>query len=429
MTLTLLIDLDDTLLGNEMGTFIPAYLRALSECLAPYAAADTLIPALLTATRQMIHNRQPDCTLREVFESAFYPALNPQSEEVIQGIQEAIEVFYRDIFPSLRPLTQFHPQAREMVDEGLARGFRLAITTNPLFPLAAIRQRLEWAGVPPDKYPFQLICSYETFHFAKPSPVFYAEVLARLGWPEGPMVMVGDDPANDIEAARRAGLAAYQITTSEANTFKGPYGASGAGTLEGFFDWLDTLSPAALEPDFTTPEAIVSILRSTPATLDSFAGRHSSQGTSRPPGPFAPPSSPAAWAVRPTEGAWSVTEIVCHLRDVDAEVNLPRIKNVLQAKNPFLVGINTDLWAEERQYVRQNGMEALHDFTQHRLELLAILENLSPEDWMQPARHAIFGPSHLRELIGIIASHDRLHIRQARDNLAKLNAPLAYSPY
>ena len=72
------------------------------------------------------------------------------------------------------------------------------IATNPLFPRTAIYQRLEWAGLPPDKYPFSLIPSYETFHFAKPNPTYFAEFLTISGWPDGPMIMVGNDLEHDI---------------------------------------------------------------------------------------------------------------------------------------------------------------------------------------------------------------------------------------
>jgi hypothetical protein len=244
--------------------------------------------------------------------------------------------------------------------------------------------------------------------------------------------MVGNDPANDIEAARRAGLPAYQITANQGDTLNGPHGPIGSGWLDGFFPWLDSLSPAALEPDFTAPEAILKILRSTPAALYGLTGSISLQQPGQqawlPPAAFPPSLSPAAWTTRPAEGAWSITEIVCHLRDVDGEVNLPRIRNILQVKNPFLMGMNTDLWAEERHYIRQDGREALYQFTQHRLELLAILEKFSSEDWKRPARHAIFGPSQLQELIGIIAGHDRLHVRQVRENLAALNVPTVNLP-
>ncbi|GAH01642.1 unnamed protein product, partial [marine sediment metagenome] len=102
----------------------------------------------------------------------------------------------------------------------------------------------------------------------------------------------------------------------------------------------------------------------------------------------------------------SFTEILCHFRDVDAEVNLPRIVSVLQETNPFIPGIDTDQWAEERLYFCQNGREALDDFISSRIQLLDILDNLKPDDWTRPARHAIFGPTVLKELISIIVGHE-----------------------
>ena len=60
----------------------------------------------------------------------------------------------------------------------------------------------------------------------------------------------------------------------------------------------------------------------------------------------------------------------------------------------------------------QDGLQALTDFTQGRMEVLRLLENLPPEDWNRHARHAIFGPTNLRELVNIIAGHDILHVQQ-----------------
>jgi hypothetical protein len=46
------------------------------------------------------------------------------------------------------------------------------------------------------------------------------------------------------------------------------------------------------------------------------------------------------------------------------------------------------------------------------MEQLALLEGLKAEEWSLSARHAIFGPTQLHELVNITAGHDRLHIRQ-----------------
>jgi hypothetical protein len=50
---------------------------------------------------------------------------------------------------------------------------------------------------------------------------------------------------------------------------------------------------------------------------------------------------------------------------------------------------------------------------------MSLLEQLSPADWERTARHAIFGPTHLRELIAITAGHDQLHVRQMVATIAR----------
>jgi len=115
---------------------------------------------------------------------------------------------------------------------------------------------------------------------------------------------------------------------------------------------------------------------------------------------------------QPAPNEWSPAEVFCHLRDVDAEVNLWRLKKVLTENNPFIPGQDTDPWADTRHYVRQDGLQALEDFTKARKQVLQLLENLPREAWDRPGRHAIFGPTSLLELVNIIAGHDILHVQQ-----------------
>jgi FMN phosphatase YigB (HAD superfamily) len=402
VTPTLLIDLDDTLLGNDMNVFLPAYLKALAARLAAYAPPEQLIPTLLAATRTMLENNRPDRTLKQVFDAAFYPALGLRAED----LQSELKDFYAEVFPTLEGYTQRWPQASELVAGALRRGFRLVIATNPLFPRAAILHRLRWAGLAPEKYQFELVTSYETFHFSKPNPAYFAEILARLGWPEDPVVVIGNDPHNDIDPARRLGLPAFWVSAAQDGGYpRDARPPAASGPLEAALPWLEAAPPGALEPDFGAPEAILATLRATPAALAVLCGDLSEQ----------------TWSHHPKEGEWNLTEILCHLRDVEGEVNLPRLKKVIEETNPFLPGMDTDPWAAERLYFCQNGPEALQDFTAFRLELLDLLASLGPGDWEKPARHAIFGPTHLRELAGINAGHDRMHLRQLRESLETLN--------
>ncbi len=409
MNLTLLLDLDDTLLHNHIDEFLPAYLKLLSDELAPYAPPEAMVPQLLSATRKMAENLRPDCTLKQIFDAAFFPALGLTPED----LQVVFKRFYDEKFPSLRYLTRPKPEAARLVQAAFERGYQVVVATNPLFPRRAIEHRLAWAGLPADQYPFTLITSYETFHFSKPNPAYYAEILGRLNWPEGGILMVGDDWKRDIQGASGLGLATYWLPNGATLDAEMMQAATSRGELAQLLDWIDDLqaatggqrtsdqSAAILQPDYNTPSAMLATMRATPAVLDTLCSQLASE----------------VWSARPQPEEWCPTEILCHLRDVDQEVNLARIRRVLQENDPFISGRDTDPWADERKYICQDGPQALHEFTTARLKLLDLLEKASPQDWERTARHAILGPTTLLELVRIIAEHDRLHVRQVTQDL------------
>ena len=390
MTL-LLFDLDDTLLGNMTNTFVPVYMQTMAKRLQAVADPAVFIRTLLAAIQEMTANLDPVQTLEEKFDAAFYPALGVVRKDV-QGLFDA---FYADDFPGLRSLTQYKPEAVSVVQEVIDRGDQAAIATNPLYPLTAILQRLEWAGLSAEKIPFALIPSYETFHYSKPNPAFYAEFLAQLGWPKSPVVMVGNDINLDIVGARQLGLSVFWMTKDGAVSWDGQGAIPPHGELSDLIPWMDASTPGQIPTNFSSPVALLAILRSTPAALATLCRQ-----------------KPLNLSKRPVPNEWSPSEVMCHLRDVDAEVNLWRLQKIINESNPFIPGQETDQWADARQYCLQDGLQALSDFTKERKQLLKLLENLSEADWSRPARHAIFGPTTLRELVNIIAGHDILHVQQ-----------------
>lgn len=396
MSLTLLLDLDDTLLQNHIDEFLPDYLKLLSSELEPYAPPDAMVAQLLSATGKMAANQRPDCTLKQIFEEAFYPPLGLTPED----LQEVLPRFYEEKFPRLQSLTRPKPEAVSLVQAAFERGYRIAVATNPLFPRRAIEHRLAWAGLPVEQYPFELVSSYETFHFSKPNPSYFAEMLGRLNWPEGGILMVGDDWKRDIQGASQLGLATYWLGNGRTPT-DGNNGASGSGDLGRLLDWIDKTGEENLLPDYNAPSAMLGTLRATPAVLDTLCGALAEE----------------AWSAHPQPEEWCPTEILCHLRDVDREVNLARIRRVLDENDPFISGKDTDPWADERKYFCQDGPQALHEFTVARMKLLDLLEAATPEDWERTARHAILGPTTLKELVRIVAEHDRLHVRQVTGDL------------
>jgi FMN phosphatase YigB (HAD superfamily) len=397
VTLTLLFDLDNTLLGNNMDMFLPLYLQALSAHMASYAEPRRLVKTLMGASDQMIANLRPDCTLEEVFDDGFYPPLGIEKDQV----RVILDTFYAEEFPKLRSITQVRPEAVDLVKTVLSRGYQVAIATNPLFPLTAVKQRLSWAGLPPEEIPFSIIPSFHAFHFAKPNPAYFAELMTKLAWPEGPVIMVGDDFNLDITPARQAGLATFWVTPQGFSLPENQPLPNGHGTLTELLPWLGSTDPDSLLPDFSSLSAIIATLRATPALLHSLNGDLTRE----------------AWVRRPAAGEWSVIEILCHLTDMDAEVNLPRLRKVLQESNPFVAGMDTDAWADARQYIQRDSLQSFQNFVTARLELIAFLESLSQDDWQRQARHAIFGPTCLHEMAIFAAGHDRLHVQQIHQTI------------
>jgi len=159
---TILFDLDDTLLDNAMETFLPRYLEALTPRMAHLIPPHRFVEQLMSSTRVMARNTDPARTNRQVFMEDFFSRVG-HPPEVLMPIFEA---FYAHDFGRLRIYASARPEARAIMKEVFAQGYTVVIATNPVFPLTAIEQRLEWAGV--RDFDYALITSYENMHAAKP---------------------------------------------------------------------------------------------------------------------------------------------------------------------------------------------------------------------------------------------------------------------
>ena len=395
MSLTLLLDLDDTLLDTNLEEFVPAYFQALSQHMAGHVPPNTMLRAFINGLDLMNENENPTRTLQEVFEDYFYPNLGLSKEE-LSGV---VEGFYDDVFPTLGDHTRIRPEAAAFIEWALSRGFRIAIATDPLMPRKATYHRVRWAGLDPDG--LELISTFDHFHFSKTHPAYYAEVLGRLGWPDGPVLMIGNDVARDLAPAHRLGLATYLIDGDSASS---PGFEAGRGKLADLRPWLESINLSTLEPSFKSREAIMGIMVSTPAVLRSFSS----------------PLTPKQWRHEPTPEEWALTEIVCHLRDTEREVHHMQLNLLLERPDAFIPRPETGVWASEREYLNENGVAAMSEFATARLENLNKLRNLEDNVWSRKARHAIFGPTDFTEIIGFVADHDRMHIQQAWKTLQSL---------
>ena len=397
MPLTLLLDLDDTLLDTNMDAFVPAYFGALAKRLKGHVSSDVMIPALMSGTQLMLASEDPAHTLQEIFEADFYPKLGVPKER----LSDVIEQFYDEVFPTISHVTKKREGAVDLVDWAFAQGYRVAVATDPLFPRKATYHRIRWAGLEPER--FDLVSSFETFHFSKSHPAYFAEMLGRLGWADGPVLMVGNDIERDLLPAQKLGLATFHIDAGAASK-SGPE-TERRGNLVDLRLGLESADPASLEPSLKTTDAILAIMSSTPGVMRSLTSGLQMDSLFR----------------EPTPDDWAVIEILCHLRDTEREVHQMQIKTLLEEDQPFIPRPNAAVWANQRNYLNEDGPSALKEFTLARISNLGQLKDLGDEVWTRKARHAIFGPSNFREVIGFMAEHDRMHIQQAWNTIRTLS--------
>jgi hypothetical protein len=286
-----------------------------------------------------------------------------------------------------------------LIDWAFSRGYRVAIATDPLFPLKATHHRLRWAGFDPAQ--FEVVSSFENFHFSKSHTAYYAEMLGQLGWPEGPVLMVGNDVERDLIPAGRLGLKTYFIDGESASSLGFE---AGRGKLADLRPWLESTDLSTLEPSFKSPEAVLAIMQSTPAVLRSITSSITEQ----------------QWGWEQSRDDWALNEIICHLRDTEREIHQTQLNLMLGREGAFIPRPDTSVWASERDYLHVDGAVALLEFMSARLDNLALVKGADETMWSRKARHAIFGPTNFLEVCSFMADHDRMHVQQAWKTLKSL---------
>lgn len=122
---------------------------------------------------------------------------------------------------------------------------------------------------------------------------------------------------------------------------------------------------------------------------------------------------------RPAPEAWSVLEVICHLRDIE-EAYFDRIRFILLNDRPVLIQLYPDRWAEDRQYRTCDVEGALAAFRSRREDTLRFVESLTPDQWERGADHPARGRLTVRRVVHSLASHDAEHLDQITRALAGL---------
>jgi len=194
----LLLDLDDTLLINDMESFIAPYFKALVGRVQHLCPPGVFVEALSAGTRAMWQNDGGEKTNAEVFHDEFFSRIE-QDPALMMPLFDA---FYEKDYDALAEYTKVDPDARVLLELASEQGYQLVVATQPIFPLAAIQARLRWAGVGVKEFAYDYIATYDTMSACKPHPCFFQAILTRLERLPGECLMVGDSLDADMPAAQ-----------------------------------------------------------------------------------------------------------------------------------------------------------------------------------------------------------------------------------
>jgi hypothetical protein len=111
-------------------------------------------------------------------------------------------------------------------------------------------------------------------------------------------------------------------------------------------------------------------------------------------------------------------EIVCHLRDEEAEDFGARVRVVVEGGERF-TPIDPERWAVERRYLEDDGPRALAAFRERRAASLAFLAGLAPERLTAAVTHPGAGSLSALDLLAAWVVHDRLHLAQLASTVAR----------
>lgn len=204
-----LFDLDGTLLDLDLHDFLRRYFAALETASAPLlsssntASLPEFMDALNTAVGAMMEPHDGRTN-----EETFYEVLHARTGVDLRVHWSVFERFYAEVFPTLQDTAGPMPGGREAILTARELGLGVAIATNPIFPMPAIRERLVWAGLGDLDLP--IVTSYETMRACKPHGEYYRQVAAMLGVAPSECMMVGDHRGLDLPAAD-VGMRTYYV--------------------------------------------------------------------------------------------------------------------------------------------------------------------------------------------------------------------------
>ncbi len=186
-------DLDGTLLSLDMEQFTKMYFSLVEQC-GFYSLFGKNGKMVFGSGIHAILNNDGAMLNRDIFLKVVSEASGTDPAAIL----EHMDAFYVNEFPKIHGCARSDARAVETVRILKEKGYRLILSTNPIFPSSATNVRIEWAGLSPDD--FEYVSYYDNSHYCKPNLEYFKEILDRTGLSAADCYVVGNDVREDMGA-------------------------------------------------------------------------------------------------------------------------------------------------------------------------------------------------------------------------------------
>jgi HAD superfamily hydrolase (TIGR01509 family) len=192
----LLLDLDGTLIDIEVSFFLSTMVKSMQDHFRSHMDPETFRAGLYGAIDAILESPRKD---GETNRDSYYGIF-----EGITGLdrslaEERFRSYYLDVFPRHARHAAPAPSAKRFVLEARKKGLKLALATNPIFPVESVEERLRWGRLTPGL--FDKMSVLDHMRSCKPQREYFLEMADALGVEPERCLMVGNDVEQDLPAA------------------------------------------------------------------------------------------------------------------------------------------------------------------------------------------------------------------------------------
>lgn len=259
----LFFDLDGTLLPMEIDEFMRTYFASLGAYVARFGVSPEAFMAGMKAGIKNMAAHDDGRPNAEAYWEGFFAHVD---ENACDWPAE-LDYYYEHEFGKIGADVVPNPAAARAIDALAAKGYPLVLATMPMFPERAVRWRLAWAGIDPDK--FARLTHFQNSTSVKPKPAYYAENLAACGVSGEDVLMVGNNTVEDL-GIRALGTDAFLVTDHLLDPTDGfDLATVKHGTMEEFAAWVEAL-PVCANPATTIEADLVDAAARETALADNL---------------------------------------------------------------------------------------------------------------------------------------------------------------